>query len=207
MFGDCLERMKEIPDGSVDLIVCDLPYGTVKGMKLDGYTKDTFKWDNVIDTSLIMKGADRVLRKNGKMVLFAQQPFTTELINGAIPNLPFNYSMIWEKDHFANALTAKKAPLNYYEDILVFSKNHQKHDFKGEHPLRLYFKHVFEFINITKKRIIETIGQKADHVMRFNSIQYSLCTEETYNEFIKIFKIDEMRSFVEFNKLKQIDDV
>jgi len=74
----------------------------------------------VIDTNKIMEIANRILRKNGKMILFSQQPFTTELINKALPNVPFNYSMIWEKDHFANALTAKKAPLNYYEDVLIF---------------------------------------------------------------------------------------
>ena len=58
------------------------------------------------------------------MILTAQQPFTNELINKAHKNLPFNYSMIWEKDHFANALTAKKEHLNYYEDVLFFSKKY-----------------------------------------------------------------------------------
>jgi site-specific DNA-methyltransferase (adenine-specific) len=59
--------------------------------------------------------------------------------------------MIWEKDHFANALTAKKAPLNYYEDVLVFSKNHE---LEALHPLRPYFKQVFEYVGHTKKRIL-----------------------------------------------------
>ena len=76
--------------------------------------------DDTIDSIKIFDIANRILRKKGKLVLFAQQPFTNELMNKAIPNIPFSYSMIWEKDHFANALTAKKAPLNYYEDVLVF---------------------------------------------------------------------------------------
>ena len=97
MQGDCLERMKEIESGSVDLIVCDLPYGTVKGIA-DGDSikhgmRGKTEWDSVIDTDLIMQESNRILRKNGKMVLFAQQPFTTELIIKALPNLPFNYSL------------------------------------------------------------------------------------------------------------------
>jgi site-specific DNA-methyltransferase (adenine-specific) len=128
--GDCLDMSDQIKSGSVDLILTDLPYGTIEGIADSNTVKHGMKgktdWDIVIDTDKIMKIANRILRKNGKMILFAQQPFTTELINKAIPNLPFNYSMIWEKDHFANALTAKKAPLNYYEDILVFSKKYEK---------------------------------------------------------------------------------
>jgi len=121
--GDCLIESDKIESGSVDLILTDLPYGTVKGAQLDGWNGTKTDWDEVIDTNEIYKVANRILRKNGKMVLFAQQPFTNELINKAIPNIPFCYSMIWEKDHFANALIAKKAPVNYYEDILVFSKS------------------------------------------------------------------------------------
>jgi site-specific DNA-methyltransferase (adenine-specific) len=82
--------------------------------------------------------------------------------------------MIWEKDHFANALTAKKAPLNYYEDVLVFSKNY---DFEGLHPLRDYFKNLLDFIGLKKKYIIEKIGGKADHCFRVNSSQFELCKE------------------------------
>lgn len=208
MFGDCLEQMKEIESGSVDLIVCDLPYGTVKGIADSDSVKHGMKgkteWDSVIDTDLIMQESNRILRKNGKMVLFAQHPFTYELISKAIPNLPFCYSMIWEKDHFANALTAKKAPLNYFEDILVFSKNH---DHLGLHPLREYFKNVLLFIGLNKKQIIELVGQRADHVFRVDSTQYGLCTEKTYNELISAFGIDKMYGFKPFSELESINSV
>ena len=202
--GDCLIESAKIESGSVDLILTDLPYGTVKGIRSSPASKTTglkvCEWDVTIDTNKIFEIANRILRKNGKMVLTAQQPFTNELINKALPNLPFNYSMIWEKDHFANALTAKKAPLNYYEDVLIFSK---MHDFEGLHPLRSYFKKVLEFINIKKFRIIEKIGQGADHCFRVNSSQFHLPTEETYNKLIEFYKIDEMnffRSFTDINK-------
>lgn len=202
--GDCLIESNKIESGSVDLILTDLPYGTVKDIKnVNHGMSGKCDWDVVIDTDKIMQISNRVLRKNGKMILTAQQPFTNELINKALPNVPFNYLMIWEKDHFANALTSKKAPLNYYEDVLVFSKNNE---FEGLHPLRPYFKKVFEFIGGTKKRIIETIGQRSDHVFRFKSSQFDLCTLETYNDIIKRFNIDKMQGFKTFEDLKEIDN-
>jgi len=133
--GDCLIESDKIESGSVDLILTDLPYGTVKDIKnVNHGMSGKCEWDIIIDTNKIMEVANRILRRNGKIILTAQQPFTTELINKAHENLPFNYSMIWEKDHFANALTAKKAPLNYYEDVLVFSK---KYDTE-KNPIQTY---------------------------------------------------------------------
>lgn len=133
--GDCLIESDKIESGSVDLILTDLPYGTVKDIKnVNHGMSGKCEWDVVIDTDRIMEVANRILRRNGKMILTAQQPFTNELINKSHKNLPFNYSMIWEKDHFANALTAKKAPLNYYEDVLIFSK---KYDTE-KNPIQTY---------------------------------------------------------------------
>jgi site-specific DNA-methyltransferase (adenine-specific) len=208
LHGDCLIESDKIESGSVDLILTDLPYGTMKGINEEfvGYGRknhDGHLWDTVINTDKIMQIANRILRKNGKMVLFAQDPFSTELKTKALPNLPFNYSIIWEKNDFANALIAKKAPVNYYEDILVFSKNNE---FEGLHPLRPYFKKVFDFIGGTKKYIIDVIGQRCDHVLRFKSSQFDLCTLETYNDIIKHFKIDEMKGFERFDYLQKIDN-
>ena len=207
-FGDCLIESDKIESGSVDLILTDLPYGTMKGINEEfvGYGRknhDGHLWDNVIDTDKIMQIANRILRKNGKMVMFAQDPFSTELKTKAIPNIPYNYSMIWEKNDFANALIAKKAPVNYYEDVLVFSKNNE---FEGLHPLRPYFKQVFDFIGGSKKYIMEIVGQRADHVFRINSSQFDLCTLETYNDIVKHFNINKMQGFKEFDYLQGIDN-
>jgi site-specific DNA-methyltransferase (adenine-specific) len=184
-----------------------LPYGTVKDLgnsdTIQHGMKGKTQWDSVIDTDKIMQIANRILRKNGKMILTAQQPFTNELINKAITNLPFSYSMIWEKDHFANALTAKKAPLNYYEDVLVFSK---KYDLEGLHPLRIYFKSVLEFIGLNLKEInAELAHRKAEHCFYLDSTQFGLCTEKTYLELIKEFKIDGINNFKTFKELKYIE--
>ena len=100
--GDCLLESEQIENGSVDLILTDLPYGTIKGLggDIEKYKRlSNSKWDNVIDTDKIMQIANRILRQNGKMVLFANQPFTTELISKQIPNLPHCYNMYWDKCH------------------------------------------------------------------------------------------------------------
>jgi len=202
--GDCLIESDKIESGSVDLILTDLPYGTVKDIKnVNHGMSGKCDWDVVIDTDKIMEVANRILRKNGKMILTANQPFTTELISKAIPNLPHCYNMYWDKMHFANCLVANKAPVSYIEDVLVFSK---KYEFEGLHPLRPYFKELFEFIGGTKKRIIETIGQRVDHVFRFKSSQFDLCTLETYKDIVKYFNIDKMQGFKQFEELKEIDN-
>jgi len=202
--GDCLIESDKIESGSVDLILTDLPYGTVKDIKnVNHGMSGKCDWDIIIDTHKIMQLANRILRKNGKMILTAQQPFTNELINKAHKNVPFCYSMIWEKDHFANALTAKKAPLNYYEDVLVFSK---KYDLEGLHPLRLYFKSVMEFIGLNLKQINTKLGhRRAEHCFYLDSTQFGLCTEKTYLELIEVFNINDVKEFKTFKELKHIE--
>ena len=200
---DCLIGSDKIESGSVDLILTDLPYGTMKGAGLDGWKNQTTEWDLAIEPKKIYEIANRILRMNGKMVLFSQQPYTTELIKEAITNLPHCYNMIWEKDHFANSLIAKKAPVSYFEDILVFSK---KYDEEGLHPLRLYFKSVMGFIGLNLKQINSALGhRKAEHTFYIESTQYGLCKEETYRELIDVFHIEQMEGFKSYTELQEID--
>ena len=126
--GDCLIESDKIKSGSVDLILTDLPYGTMKGrdyskqpnQKEGSKTAQDHNWDEPLNTNKIMQIANRILRKNGKMLLFAQQPFTTELINNQINSLKHCYNLIWEKTDFANCLIINNACANFYEDILLF---------------------------------------------------------------------------------------
>lgn len=194
-FGDCLIESDKIESGSVDLILTDLPYGTMNGF-------NGIDWDFVIEPKKVYEIANRILRKNGKMVLFSQEPYTTQLINEATPNIPFSYRAIWEKDNFANALVCNKAMVSYFEDILVFSK---LYDMEGIHPLRQYFKLVMAYIGLSKKEIIDRIGQRADHTFRTDSTQYGLCTEPTYNELMQTFSIDKMEGFKTYEELREID--
>lgn len=107
MQGDCLEVMKEIPGGSVDMVLCDLPYGTT-----------ACKWDTVIPFEPLWEQYKRVCKKNGAIVLFSSQPFATDLIQSN--RKMFRYEIIWEKTQKAGFLNAKKMPLKGHENILVF---------------------------------------------------------------------------------------
>ena len=202
--GNCLVEHEHIEDGSVDLILTDLPYGTVKGIdNINHGMSGKCNWDTVIDTDTIMQIANRILRKNGKMVLFAQQPFTTELINKSISNIPFSYSMIWEKDHFANSLYAKKAPLNYYEDILVFNK-HFESERNDDNEVKRYAVDMFEYIGKPLKHFKDYYGNNNLSHFYSSGKQFRLCTEETYNNLIRDFHIDKWEDFREYYELKHI---
>jgi len=135
--GDCLVESQNIADGSVDLILTDLPYGIMQpkhnGIAYKKMYKDNLKWDFAIEPNLIYEIANRILRKNGKMILFTQEPYTSKLITNAIPNIPYSFKMIWEKDTFGSHLKCNIAPLGYFEEILVFSKNEC---YEAKHPLR-----------------------------------------------------------------------
>jgi DNA modification methylase len=204
MHGDCLEMMQLIPDGSVDAIICDPPYGTMKGAALDGWEGNKTDWDVAIKTDAMFLECNRVLRTNGALLLFCQEPYTSHIITSAHNNLPFSYKMTWLKDHFANALIAKKAPVNYTEDICAFFK---KYDTLGQHPLRDYCAKLFDFVGRSKKEIFLEMGhQGACHFMRFGTMQFQLCTSKTYYELCNIYKINFQPWFCEFDFLKKVDD-
>lgn len=109
LHGDCLELMKDIPGKSVDLILCDLPYGTT-----------ACKWDEIIPFEPLWEQYERVIKDNGAIVLTASQPFTSTLIMSNIKL--FRYTWVWEKSKATGFLNAKKRPLVAHEDITVFSK-------------------------------------------------------------------------------------
>ncbi|MGT3563128.1 DNA-methyltransferase [Escherichia coli] len=106
--GDCLELMAVIPDKSVDLILCDLPYGTT-----------ACKWDTVIPFDELWRRYNRVIKPGAAIVLTSSQPFTTALISSNLKG--FCYSWIWNKKFGANFAQAKRQPLKVHEDVLVFS--------------------------------------------------------------------------------------
>lgn len=107
MMGDCLERMKRIPDGSVDMILCDLPYGTTQN-----------PWDSVIDLPSLWSEYNRVCKQNAAIVLTAAQPFTSALVMSNATN--FKYEWIWVKTKITGVLNAKKMPVRKHEQVLVF---------------------------------------------------------------------------------------
>ena len=107
MQGDCLEMMAEIEDGSVDMVLCDPPYGTT-----------ACKWDAVIPFEPMWAHVKRVLKKNGVAVFTASQPFTSALVMSNVEM--FKYCWVWEKNKATGHLNAKKRPLVAHEDVAVF---------------------------------------------------------------------------------------
>ena len=202
--------MKEIPDGSVDLVLTDPPYGT---MDTDGGRKLGINgWDRKLPTVEMFDECSRILRPNGKCVLFSQEPYTRDIESSTIPSLPFSYRAAWVKDSAANILGCNRAMVSRFEDVCIFSKIAPKHDFDGKNPLRDYFACVLKFIEqrgdgrTGKQLVIDAIGGKADHTTRVNSSQFSLCTAKTYQELIDVFGIDEMDGFRCFKSLRDEED-
>ena len=105
--GDCLEIMKQLPDKSIDMVLCDLPYGTTQN-----------KWDSVIPLGELWQQYRRIVKDDGAIVLTSQGMFTAELMVSN-PKM-FRYKWIWEKSKSTNFLNAKKQPLRKHEDVCVF---------------------------------------------------------------------------------------
>ena len=196
---DCLEGMKQIPDGTIDAVICDLPYGTMKGID------DRHDWDTIIPTDKLFEQYERVLRRGGVAVLFSQEPYTSHLRTFRGKNMDFLYPMMWKKDTAGNSLMAANAPVSYFEDINVFAKSNPLHDYDLAHPLRPYFAKVMEYIGKPKKQIMDEIGQNADHTFRCNSSQFQLCTAGTYESLISRYHIDKMDGYRTYEDLKAED--
>jgi site-specific DNA-methyltransferase (adenine-specific) len=202
--------MKDIPDGSVDLVLTDPPYGTMKGASLDGWENKTTEWDTAIDPVKIFEQISRILMQNGKAILFSQEPYTSRLITSTIPSLPFAYRAMWYKNVHANALLAKSAMVSRYEDICIFTK---PHDAECTNELRDYFKKVLDFIGAKScKEINARLGhRKAEHCFYVTgkgkgSTQFSPCTEQTYNEIVSAFGIDKMEGFLPYSELARLNE-
>jgi site-specific DNA-methyltransferase (adenine-specific)/modification methylase len=107
---DCLDLMEHLPDSCVDMVLCDLPYGTTQN-----------KWDSVIPLDKLWERYNRIVKKNGAIVLTSQGIFTAKLILSNEKD--FKYKIVWEKSKPTNFLNAKKQPLRKHEDICVFYRN------------------------------------------------------------------------------------
>jgi len=110
LLGDCLELMKDIPNGSIDMILCDLPYGTT-----------ACKWDTIIPFDKLWEQYERIIKPNGAIVLTASQPFTSYLITSNIKL--FKYALVWSKKMTSGFANAKFQPMKSHEDVLVFCKS------------------------------------------------------------------------------------
>ena len=155
--GDCLELMKDIPDKSIDMILCDLPYGTT-----------SCKWDTIIPFEPLWEGYLRIIKPNGAIVLFCKQPFTTELIHSNL-NL-FKYALVWQKDNHDNPLMAKKRFLNITEDIAIFYQKQCTYNPQG----------IIEVNKITKQgrgcSLSQRNDRKSEYVQTFTNYPRNILT-------------------------------
>lgn len=108
-FGDCLEIMKDIPDKSIDMVLCDLPYGITSN-----------KWDSIIPLDILWKEYDRVCKDSAAIVLTASQPFTSILVSSNYAN--FRHEWIWIKNRGSNFANTVREPMKEHESVVVFSK-------------------------------------------------------------------------------------
>lgn len=169
MHGDCLELMKKLPDASVDMILCDLPYGTT-----------ACKWDSVIPFGPLWAEYRRVAKPNAAIVLTASQPFTSAAVMSN-PDM-FRYSWVWEKEQGVNFLSAKKNPMKVHEDILVFYLDEA--EVKGRSrkfsELRDYFAGERARLGLTAGEIKRILGNDMGGHYFTNGVQWTLPTEENY---------------------------
>ena len=202
--GDCVELSDEIEPGSVDLVLTDPPYGTMKGVgeATKGWDETTVDWDDAIPPETLIEISERILRKGGRAIFFSQEPFTSNLVSSDTANLPFSYRMVWKKDVHGNTLLSNVAPVNMFEDIVVFTKSY---DSEGQHPLRSYSKQLLEYIGNSLNGINNDLGhRRAEHFFYIESSQFEICTRETYKELIAEYSINNMDGFKQYSEIKTI---
>jgi len=175
MLGDCLERMKEIPDGSVDMILTDPPYGTT-----------ACKWDSVIDLPLMWEQLKRIIKPNGAIVLFGSEPFSSHLrVSGGSS---YKYDYVWLKNNSGNFQLANKQPLKYHENVLVFYDKPSCYLFSD------IIKNQMEIKNISYQKISDLFlsrsGGKTGWL--FNKLNGSqLPTKQQWGKICDLFEIDD----------------
>lgn len=160
---DCFNVLPKIKDKSIDLILCDLPYGTT-----------ACKWDTVLPLDKLWEQYNRIIKDNGAIVLTSSQPFTTTLINSNIKN--FKYEWIWEKNNHSNFQLAKKNPLKIHESVLVFYKKFPVYNPQG-------------VIKIEKPKLVKAAKRKEDSFLGEGNFISSYTTSYTnYPKSILKFK-------------------
>lgn len=203
--GDCLELMKDIPGGSVDLVLTDPPYGTMSGEKRSGRLRehnrvdDCRKWDFALDEKTILQELCRIVRQNGKIALFSQEPYTSRLILAGVPRIQFIQRLAWKKNVAGNFLCSSQNCMQYIEDICLFRKD--CNDYNGKHPLRDYFLAEKEKSRLQNKDFAVILGNgMASHYFT-TKIQFACPTEENYK------KLQTTGFFtLPFEEIKRIDE-
>ena len=215
---DCLNTMKDMEDNSIDLVLTDPPYNISKA--------EWDKWETVEGyvefMGKVFKEVERVLKPNGSFYFFHNDFLQiVELQNWINKNTVFQFKqmLVWNKRFneasnkgFLDGFCEVNGLRNYQkmaEYCLYYtfqdgaSSDKTKSDIDNFKSLRCYFETLQKELGVTKKTLIEKIGQCVDHCFRWSSSQWDMPTEETYNKLIELFKINELSCFREYENLKQ----
>ena len=195
--GDCLEIMKDIPDNSIDLVLCDLPYGSLKTIISDGWkNNDTnISWDNILPINDLFQMYNRIVRQNGAVLLFNKEPLTTELRTNSCDDIEYAYTYIWKKNNFANPYIAKKSIVSVCENIDVYYKKYSN----GNTAYDDYRFSILKQLNVSRQDIINMCGQSVDHFFRNRTKQF--ITEDGYSSLIQKYHIDKLDGFISYTDL------
>ena len=179
-FGDCLIEMKKIEDKSVDLILCDLPYA-----------KTQAEWDKAIDLDLLWAEYKRIIKDNGAILLFGEEPFSSKL---RISNLEmFRYDWVWEKTTAVGFLNAKKMPMKAHEIISVFYKHlptYNPQKTTGHKPVNNYTKHTSDGTLYGKTKTGISGGGSTE---RYPRSVIKVKSKKTYAKSLLTYKTDKQK--------------
>ena len=181
--GDCLELMKDIPDGSVDLVLTDPPYGTMEnaGIGTDREVLKSCGWDKPLDHKALFDEYTRIVKPCGKLVVFSMEPLTSAIITNHNAGINFCQRAVWIKNVHGNPLSSKSALLSRFEDICIFQKD--SYDRENGHPLRRYFLAEKERSGLENAEINKLLGTKSMASHYFTSgFQFSIPSAENYKK-------------------------
>ena len=202
--GDCIEEMQKLAEEGVvfDLVLTDPPYGVMAGLSLDTQPDGAHDWDVALDVDDMMQGVGLLVRQNAMVVLFSQEPLTSQLRIRQYNNIVFRYPCIWLKNHYANHLGARKNCLSYYEDINVMQV---MHDNQLRHPIRPYAKEVLQHTKLSCKDVNARMGDRsAEHFLRHDTSQISKPSRKCYERMIELFGLDKMEGFKPYEDIYEM---
>ena len=183
--GDCLVKMNKVAEQSVDLVLCDLPYGTTdrKGVQNNGNNR-VLEWDNVIPLNELWDHYRRVLKPTGSVVLTADQPFTSQLVMSNIEW--FKYEWIWKKKKTTGFLHANARPMKETEDILIFSPLGASGGSKKANKNMTYNPQGLIEKNVKKKNSAKRLGNflhNPEHMGKNNKLLHDTEYEQQYTNY------------------------
>lgn len=217
--GDCLALMQDIPDGCVDLILTDPPYGILnmrgpaqrnaakrresKGCLMGAKDGTSVEWDFVPDMGAVFREFARVLRPMGQVVMFTMEPLTSRLRTMPLTDMSFTRPMYWKKDNFASFQNANRTVLSIVEDLSLFVKDRWYPDSRSE--VHEYFLAMHEWMGSPSvKSANEACGFTKDclsHVFT-RGYQFTFPRREVYGRLVDVFHVDRMPGFMPYEEIR-----